>query len=256
MQEPNEQVVENYYQMERQNEPRAVPTLPQWRGLMVVQAAEIVDILPAPVPGVTCLELRVDGPLGETGRVQVEVREDDVRGDAPKLGDYYVRYENGRAGWMPGDLFLSKYSKIEPVEVLWQSRRQITSHEVNEANRKLRIDVLDDPSHGGANHLYQVSGFSTESNPSCPFVARYGKPSEHTTLLFQQGGIAEVGVNGLTHEALLAVIIDRMKAFQSGPYACDENRQALTHLEYAVRYLHLRTSRRLQQGVEGTQQGS
>ena len=35
---------------------------------------------------------------------------------------------------------------------------------------------------------------------------------------FQNGPIAEAGVNGLTHEALLAVLEDRLVGFQSGPY--------------------------------------
>lgn len=32
--------------------------------------------------------------------------------------------------------------------------------------------------------------------------------------------IAEVGTNGITHEALLAVLIDRLQSFQRGEYSC------------------------------------
>lgn len=97
--------------------------------------------------------------------------------------------------------------------------RELTSHRVNPANDTLTVKVLDEPGAGGANHLYHISGFNTMLNPSDPFVAAYGMPSQHSTILFQNGPIAEVGVNGITHEALLAILIDRLTAFQVGPPA-------------------------------------
>jgi len=130
--------------------------------------------------------------------------------------------------------------------------RQLTGHKVNPANDRLTIEALDTPGAGGACHLYQITGFDTSTNPSCPFVARYGKPAVHSTVLFQNGPIAEVGVNGVTHEALLAIVIDRMRAFQAGPYACSENAIALTNLEQAQYWLHARTKARMARGVEGT----
>lgn len=57
---------------------------------------------------------------------------------------------------------------------------------------------------------------------------------------------------GVTHEALLAILIDRMQAFQKGPYSCRENALALTKLEEAAHWLNARTARRVAQGVEGT----
>lgn len=130
--------------------------------------------------------------------------------------------------------------------------RKIESHKVNPANDKLEIEVLDEPGSGGACHLYQIKGFNTETNPSCPFTERYGKPSDHTTILFQNGPINEVGVNGITHEALLAILIDRLQAFQNGPYACAENGSALTRLQQAQEWLKQRTQARMDRGVEGT----
>lgn len=69
---------------------------------------------------------------------------------------------------------------------------------------------------------------------------------------FQNGPIKDFGVNGLTHEALLAILIDRLSAFQVGPFACDENRFALNNLNSALYWLKTRTEKRLQRGVEGT----
>ena len=130
--------------------------------------------------------------------------------------------------------------------------RELTGPRINPANDTLKISVLDEPGSGGANHLYDIRGYSSGTNPSDPFTARYGQPADHSTVLFQNGPIAEVGVNGITHEALLEILIDRLKGFQSGQYACRENAVALTHLETAKLWLAKRTLDRMARGVEGT----
>lgn len=130
--------------------------------------------------------------------------------------------------------------------------REIHDHKVNPANDKLQILATDAPGSGGANHLYQITGFNTETNESCPFKERYGKPSDHTTILFQNGPIGEKGVNGITQEVLLAICIDRLRSFQAGKFACRENAVALTHLETAQMWLQKRTRDRMTRGVEGT----
>ena len=130
--------------------------------------------------------------------------------------------------------------------------RILSDHIVNPANDQLTITVLDKPGAGGANHLYQLEGFNTSSNASDPFVARHGEPAKHATVLFQNGPIAEAGVNGVTHEALIAIVCDRLRSFQAGPYACRENALALTHLEDAQHWLQHRTLARMRRGVEGT----
>ena len=130
--------------------------------------------------------------------------------------------------------------------------RELTEHRVNPANDKLVIEVLDEPGAGGANHLYRVSGFNTKTNASCPFQAVHGEPAVYSNVLFQNGPIAEVGVNGITQEALLAICIDRLRCFQEGPYKCRENAIALTKLEEAQMWLQKRTLARMARGVEGT----
>lgn len=127
--------------------------------------------------------------------------------------------------------------------------REITTHMTNPANEQLRIVVMDVPGPGGANHLYTVTGFDTESNPSMLLDTL---PYQAMEILFQNGPIAEVGVNGVTHEALLAILIDRLEAFQAGPYACTENATALDFLRGALFALHSRTRKRQARGVEGT----
>ena len=130
--------------------------------------------------------------------------------------------------------------------------RTIEDHKVNPANDTLTVSVMDEPGAGGAQHLYSVTGFNTSTNPSDPFVTRHGGPAEHATILFQNGPIAEVGVNGLTHEVLLAIVADRLRSFQKGPYSCKANACALTHIEEAMHWLQQRTIERMRRGVEGT----
>lgn len=130
--------------------------------------------------------------------------------------------------------------------------RKITSHIVNPANDKLTITVDDAPGAGGAQHLYMIEGFDTASNDSDPFIARHGSSSKHTTILFQNGPIPEKGVNGITQEVLLAIVADRLQAFQAGPYACAENADALSHVMAAQEALLGRTRARMARGVEGT----
>ena len=130
--------------------------------------------------------------------------------------------------------------------------RSLHTHKVNPANDKLDICVSDETGAGGANHLYTIFGFNSSTNPSDPYTDNFGEPATHTTVLFQNGPITEAGVNGVTHEALLAILIDRMQSFQAGPYSCRENAIALTKLEEAQMWLLQRTRGRMARGVEGT----
>lgn len=75
-----------------------------------------------------------------------------------------------------------------------------------------------------------------------------------TRVAFQNGPIKEEGYNGLTQEALFAIIIDRLEGFQSGKFSCRENAVALTHTETALLWLTKRTLDRLARSVEGTTQ--
>lgn len=181
----------------------------------------------------------------------------------PCPGGYLVRDEEGYEYFSPQTAFAIRYSRVSgldresssaglPVPML--ALREIESHRVNEANDRLRIEVLDEPGPGGANHLYRVSGFNTESNPSCPFGKLYGKSADHAHVLFQNGAIGEAGVNGITHEVLIAILIDRLLQFQAGRYQCQENADALLHLTNARAALKARTQKRVAAGVEGTMQ--
>jgi len=108
-----------------------------------------------------------------------------------------------------------------------------------------RVDKLGS---GGAHHVYMIDGFDNSTNPS---VEKF-LDCRHTLILFQNGSIKEVGINGITEEALLAIVTDRLRSFQGGKYACKENACALTHIEEALMWLNRRTIERMRRGVEGT----
>lgn len=127
--------------------------------------------------------------------------------------------------------------------------REITDHKLNGLNDALSIVVLDEPGQGGANHEYEIIGHDENGNQ----ITELGNPVHHT-IHFQNGPIKEVGVNGISGEALLAIVIDRLRSFQSGPFACRENAVALTNLEQGMMWLQKRTRDRLARGVEGTNQ--
>ncbi len=115
--------------------------------------------------------------------------------------------------------------------------------ENDSVNHQLDVVVLDAPGAGGANHEYLIGLPQGE-----------GMLVKNTFISFQNGPIKEVGVNGITQEALLAIVIDRLRSFQSGPFAGRENAIALTHCEDALMWLQRRTRARIARGVEGTHQ--
>jgi hypothetical protein len=69
---------------------------------------------------------------------------------------------------------------------------------------------------------------------------------------FQEGPIIENGVNGVTNEDLLAMVLTRLEHFQNSDFRCRENALAITKIEEALLWLKKRTLDREIRGVEGT----
>lgn len=129
--------------------------------------------------------------------------------------------------------------------------REITSHKVSGLNEAIEVHAVDEPGSGGACHRYKARV------PMLDPVERHviensQRARSHCDIHFQEGPIQESGLNGISNEALLAIVEDRLKGFQSGKFACRENDLALTHLQEAMHWLHSRTRERMQRGVEGT----
>lgn len=130
--------------------------------------------------------------------------------------------------------------------------RKLTGYKVNGVNDLLQVLVLDEPGQGGACHRYHITS-SVGVIESEDDLAR-AEIAVSADLEFQNGPIGEAGVNGITHETLLAVLIDRLECFQRGPFACVSNSTALGHLRKALKVLLARTRARAARGVEGTNQ--
>lgn len=120
--------------------------------------------------------------------------------------------------------------------------RELTDHKSNGLNEALNIKVIDGPGLGGASHVYAIEW------------ARMDGAHDGIAFQFQNGTIAEVGVNGVSQEALIAIVIDRLKSFQAGEFACEHNAEALGHLQGALKWMHARTRDRVRRGVEGSLQ--
>jgi hypothetical protein len=120
--------------------------------------------------------------------------------------------------------------------------------------RQIEIDgdisiAADEPDekYGGASHVYELKWVAKPREGIDP------TPFEVTSILmFQRGPLKEVGRNGVSDEALLAILIDRLEKFQAGAFACEENTYVLYALENARSWQQKRTAARLARGVEGT----
>lgn len=110
-------------------------------------------------------------------------------------------------------------------------------------NHEISIVALDEPGPGGACHQYQLSLPDPESEDLLV-----------VPLHFQKGGVVETGgVNGISNEALLAVVEDRLSGFAQGPFADQHTIEALRFVTRALKALEIRTLDRIARGVEGQQ---
>jgi hypothetical protein len=119
--------------------------------------------------------------------------------------------------------------------------RKITGHETNPVNEAISITADErDAENGNTSHVYGVTWLDPDGD-------RVG-----VEVLFQNGPIKEHGVNGVTNEVLLAILIDRFQGFQTSKWACEENERTLYHLVEALGAQIERTKGREKRGVEGT----
>lgn len=118
--------------------------------------------------------------------------------------------------------------------------RIITSHVAEgDTGPQLALVTIDRPGHGGAHHAYEISWFQEDVG------------TRSIDVPFQNGPIKEHGINGLTQEVLLAIVIDRLRCFQAGMFPSEYNATALAHCEHALQALQQRTKDRITRGVEG-----
>jgi hypothetical protein len=70
---------------------------------------------------------------------------------------------------------------------------------------------------------------------------------------FQKGARRESDSEvGVIDSDLLEIVRDRLKLFQEGEFACQENTMALVHIETAIMWLNRRVEDRIKRDVSGT----
>lgn len=111
--------------------------------------------------------------------------------------------------------------------------RELHDYKIAPTDSAIKVTVLDDPAPNGASRNYKVE------HP--------GITGGSLTISFQGGPVNAdgSGINGVTNEILLAILADRLRGFQTGPFACRENEQAITKIEEAQHWLNSRTLARL-----------
>lgn len=104
----------------------------------------------------------------------------------------------------------------------------------------IRRDGRDSATGGNGSHLYVFN------------IQTVDGPVECGRLQFQHGPRNAPGnVPGLTTAAVIAALIDQLRGFQAGSFACRENALVITKLEEALMWTHKRARDRANRGVLG-----
>ncbi|MCC6295418.1 MAG: ABC transporter ATPase [Pseudomonadales bacterium] len=103
-------------------------------------------------------------------------------------------------------------------------------------NNHYTITATGEPSHDGSVPDYSIS---VPGIPATRFVFHTGPHNEGAT------------IRGLSNEVLLAIVLDRMQAWQSGPFKCQENAESIRHIERALDAIRRRALARRGRGVLG-----
>ena len=105
--------------------------------------------------------------------------------------------------------------------------------------------------HTDDNGVYVNAINDTNEADSCSeHYYQIGWSNDDIRINFQNGAVKERGVNGVSSEALLAVLIHLTQQL-NGRFSCRENSVAITKMEEALMWLDKRTADRQKRGVEG-----
>lgn len=142
------------------------------------------------------------------------------------------------------DIFEATYTAVDvrnDTRNLLFVREITTHHDGFGLAEKLHI-LADAPGPGGASHKYDV--WYDTSEGSSILVA---------SITYQTGPRdVEGSTPGLLDGVLLAIVADRMEAFNAGPFKSRENALVLTHVQDAMNWLWRRAFDRAKRGVLGT----
>lgn len=110
----------------------------------------------------------------------------------------------------------------------------IDSHHVKGYAFNIDIKAVPVERYGMQTYTYNLTK-AYEGKPGYQFIKE---------LNFQIGDPKKYGINGVTNEALLAIMIHRLKGFQENPNTnCIENGEAIMYMEQAMGALYTRSQR-------------
>ncbi len=136
-------------------------------------------------------------------------------------------------------------ASLKKSEVKKEPSYVVLNHDLLTQNYTMVI--YEDPFKFNAPHLFKVIKAEPETT---------GKNKGNNLVVgivhFQEGPIKETGVNGVSNEDLLGMVLARLEHFQNSEYKCRENALAITKIEEALMWLRKRTNARVKRGVEGT----
>ncbi|NDM09805.1 hypothetical protein [Acinetobacter baumannii] len=136
----------------------------------------------------------------------------------------------------------------EPIN--GQGENLLIDHFLGYANQKLEPKDIDKVVNGEVvegiteykqGHYYKIS----------PNVEVQNANDFEISIHFQDGPISDHGVNGVTSEALLKILIHRTKILDEN-FPSEFNKQAIVHMESALKEFNKRTEERRASGVADT----
>lgn len=141
------------------------------------------------------------------------------------------------------DLVAVDPKSVDRTPLVPAQYREVTYHRCagNVLNDRIDIVPVGYETSGGAHRRYRIEWKNlrgdTEVIDCQPVIFHTGDPRQAT--------------NGISNEALLAIVQHRLEGFQSGPFACYDNEVSLHHVKIAMAWMHTRTRCRLDRGVDG-----
>jgi len=138
----------------------------------------------------------------------------------------------GYISWSPKEVFEHSYHRQATSGSVWGSEIYMDDNGVTVTHNE-RIQTPEGEQELPSGHFYDVL-CGDLINP----------------IQFQLGPIQENGVNGVTNEALLAIVLHRLRILNE-KFPCRENSLAITNIEQGQMWLEQRTRNRQKRGVEG-----
>lgn len=160
-----------------------------------------------------------------------------------RVGDYIIKGVKGEFYPCKPDIFAQTYDIVDGdsrVREFVETRHDLLTTKYTK--------VLEESEYQyNAPHTFKVIRAQEENSE-----AHKGENLVLSCIHFQEGPIKKCGVNGVSNEDLLVMVVRRLEGFQNSEFKCRENACAITKIEEALLWLRKRTMGRENRGVEGT----